>query len=139
MTQILKVKSGSPFEEKASYSRLVAVDNWVYVSNTAGRNPQSRLIPEDIREQTLQVFANIERALAAADASLADVVMSRVFIQNPEDSAVVLAVLGEKYRGINPATTITSPPLGAAEYKVEIEVTAYRGAGSAAVQEKVVG
>ncbi|PLV49450.1 endoribonuclease, partial [Erwinia sp. B116] len=48
-------------------------------------------------------------------------------------------VLGEKYRGINPATTITSPPLGAAEYKVEIEVTAYRGAGSAAVQEKVVG
>ncbi|KQN64093.1 Rid family hydrolase [Erwinia sp. Leaf53] len=139
MTQILKVKSGSPFEEKASYSRLVAVDNWIYVSNTAGRNPQSRLIPEDIREQTLQVFANIERALAAADASLADVVMSRVFIQNPEDSAVVLAVLGEKYRGINPATTITSPPLGAAEYKVEIEVTAYRGAGSAAVQEKVVG
>ncbi|PLV49449.1 Rid family hydrolase, partial [Erwinia sp. B116] len=82
MTQILKVKSGSPFEEKASYSRLVAVDNWIYVSNTAGRNPQSRLIPEDIREQTLQVFANIERALAAADASLADVVMSRVFIQN---------------------------------------------------------
>ena len=139
MTQILKVKSGSPFEEKASYSRLVAVDNWIYVSNTAGRNPQSRLIPEDIREQTLQVFANIERALAAADASLADVVMSRVFIQNPEDSAVVLAVLGEKYRGITPATTITSPPLGAAEYKVEIEVTAYRGAGSAAVQEKVVG
>lgn len=139
MTQILKMKSGSPFEEKASYSRLVAVDNWIYVSNTAGRNPQSRLIPEDIREQTLQVFANIERALAAADASLADVVMSRVFIQNPEDSAVVLAVLGEKYRGINPATTITSPPLGAAEYKVEIEVTAYRGAGSAAVQEKVVG
>lgn len=139
MTQILKVKSGSPFEEKASYSRLVAVDNWIYVSNTAGRNPQSRLISEDIREQTLQVFANIERALAAADASLADVVMSRVFIQNPEDSAVVLAVLGEKYRGINPATTITSPPLGAAEYKVEIEVTAYRGAGSAAVQEKVVG
>lgn len=138
MTQILKVNSGSAFEEKASYSRLVAVDNWIYVSNTAGRNPQTRQIPDDIREQTLQVFANIERALAAAEASLADVVMSRVFIQYPQDAPTVLAVLGEKFRGINPATTITSPPLGADEYKVEIEVTAYRGAGVATVQHKVV-
>lgn len=137
MTQILKINSGSAFEEKASYSRLVAVDNWIYVSNTAGRNPQTKQIPSDIREQTLQVFANIERALAAAGAGLADVVMSRVFIQNPEDSAAVLAILGEKYRGINPATTITSPPLGAAEYKVEMEVTAYRGAGKASVEHKV--
>lgn len=139
MTQILKIKSGSAFEEKASYSRLVAVDNWIYLSNTAGRNPQTKQIPEDIREQTLQVFANIERALAAAQASLADVVMSRVFIQYPQDADTVLAVLGEKFRGIDPATTITSPPLGAREYKVEIEVTAYRGAGTGDVQHKVIG
>jgi hypothetical protein len=38
-------------------------------------------------------------------------------------------------RGINPTLTLTSPPLGSSEYKVEIEVTAYRGAAKANVKE----
>ncbi|NIF22109.1 RidA family protein [Candidatus Pantoea multigeneris] len=135
MTRIVKVKTGSIFEEKASYSRIVAVDNWIYVSNTAGRNPQTKQIPEDVAEQTRQVFANIEAALAAVDASLADVVMSRVFIQEPKDTETVMAIIGEKFRGINPATTVTCPPLGSTVYKVELEVTAYRGAGAAEVEE----
>lgn len=135
MSKIVKVKTGSKLEELASYSRAVMVDNWIYVSNTAGRNPVTQDIPEDIIEQTQQVFHNIERALAAVDATLADVVMSRVFIQNPEDTHTVMQFIGTKFRGINPATTVTSPPLGSAQYKVELEVTAYRGAGSAEVEE----
>ncbi|BCQ32916.1 MULTISPECIES: RidA family protein [Erwinia] len=138
MTQITKVKTGSIFEEKASYSRIVAVDNWIFVSNTAGRNPQSKEIPEDISEQTHQVFANIEQALAAVDASLADVVMSRVFIQDPQDVPTVMAIIGDKFRGINPASTVTCPPLGSTVYKVELEVTAYRGASAANVVELTV-
>ena len=134
MTSLIKVKTGSKFEEQASYSRLVAVDNWIFVSNTAGRNPQAKEIPEDIREQTLQVFSNIEAALASVDASLKDVVCSRVFIQSPEDVPTVMAIIGEKFRGVDPASTVTCPPLGSTVYKVELEVTAYRGAGSADVQ-----
>lgn len=129
MTTIIKVKSGSIFEEKASYSRLVAVDNWIYVSNTAGRHPVTKEIPEDVIDQTAQVFANIEAALRAVEASLDDVVCSRVFIQSPKDVPNVMAFIGEKFRGINPASTVTCPPLGSTVYKVEIEVTAYRGAG----------
>ena len=68
-TQIVKVKTGSKFEEIGSYSRLVAVDNWIYLSNTAGRNPETKVIPEDALEQTEQVFSNIEAALAAVDSS----------------------------------------------------------------------
>lgn len=138
MTQITKVKTGSIFEEKASYSRIVAVDNWIFVSNTAGRNPQSKEIPQDISEQTHQVFANIEQALAAVDASLADVVMSRVFIQDPQDVPTVMAIIGDKFRGINPASTVTCPPLGSTVYKVELEVTAYRGASATNVVELTV-
>lgn len=138
MTQIIKVKTGSIFEEKASYSRIVAVDNWIYVSNTAGRNPHTKQIPEDVSEQTLQVFANIEAALAAIDASLQVVVCSRVFIQNPDDVPTVMAIIGEKFRGVNPASTVTCPPLGSTVYKVELEVTAYRGASKANVQEITV-
>lgn len=128
MTRIVKVKTGSTFEEKGSYSRIVAVDNWIYLSNTAGRNPASQTIPEAIEAQTLQVFANIEAALGAVDATLEDVIFSRVFIQDPADTHAVMAIVGQKFAGIDPATTITCPPLGSTVYKVEIEVTAYRGA-----------
>ncbi|WEL53691.1 RidA family protein [Pseudomonas kermanshahensis] len=133
MTQITKLKTGSRFEDLASYSRLVAVDNWIHVSNTAGRNPQTQVIPEDVIEQTHQVFANIETALAAVDAVLGDVISSRVFIQDPADVPTVMEVIGEKFRGIDPATTVTCPPLGSTVYKVELEVTAYRGASRAQV------
>lgn len=134
MTRIVKVKTGSKFEEIASYSRVVAVDNWIFVSNTAGRNPDTQQIPEDVLEQTEQVFNNIERALVAVDACLSDVVMSRVFIQDPADTAAVMEFIGGKFRGIDPTTTVTCPPLGSNVYKVELEVTAYRGASTAAVE-----
>lgn len=134
MTDILKVKTGSRFEEIASYSRAIAIDNWIHVSNTAGRNPETKEIPEDVIEQAEQVFQNIERALAAVDASLADVVMSRVFIQDPADTPKVMEFIGTKFRGVDPASTVTCPPLGSTEYKVELEVTAYRGAAKANVR-----
>jgi len=135
MTNIIKVNTASPLEKVASYSRLVVVDNWIYVSNTAGRNPDTKLIPDDLIEQTEQVFSNIEKALKAVDASLQDVVMSRVFIQNPEDTHQVMEYIGSKFKGVNPATTVNNPPLGSKAYKVELEVTAYRGAGNATVQQ----
>lgn len=65
-------------------------------------------------------------------------VCSRVFIQQPADVPTVMALIGEKFRGINPASTVTCPPLGSTVYKVEIEVTAYRGASRAAVETVTV-
>lgn len=138
MTRIVKVKTGSKFEEMGSYSRIVAVDNWIYLSNTAGRHPVSKIIPEEIGEQTRQVFANIESALSAVDATLADVIFSRVFIQHPADTEAVMTIVGEKFSGIDPATTVTCPPLGSAVYKVEIEVTAFRGASRVAAERITV-
>ena len=45
--KIVKLKSGSIYEEKESYSRLVCIDNWILVSNTAGRNYKTREISPD--------------------------------------------------------------------------------------------
>lgn len=129
--KVVKVKSGSIFEEKESYSRVVTVDNWIHVSNSAGRNYKTREMSTDAVEQTKQCFANIEGALASVDATLADVVRSRVVIPYREDAAAVMALVGEKFRGIDPASTVTCSPLGAPDFRVEIEVTAYKGAGKA--------
>ena len=138
MTDIVKVKTGSPAEERGAYSRLIAVDNLIFVSNTAGRNPRTKLIPEDPAEQTLQVLANIDAALAAVGSSIEDVIASRVFVQFPQDIDAVMEAYAGKMRGINPTLTLTSPPLGMAEFKVEIEVTAYRGATRANVKEIII-
>ncbi len=139
MAKIIKVKTGSRLEEIASYSRVVTVDNWIFVSNTAGRDPETNEMPDDVFEQTDQVFKNIERALAAVDSSLADVVTSKVFIQNPEDFSAVMEHIGSKFRGIDPTTTVTCPPLGSSIYKVELEVTAYRGASGSETELRVIG
>ena len=135
MTDIVKVKTGSPAEERGAYSRLIAVDNLIFVSNTAGRNPRTKLIPEDPAEQPLQVLSNIDAALAAVGSSIEDVIAARVFVQFPEDIDAVMGAYAGKMRGINPTLTLTSPPLGMAEFKVEIEVTAYRGVTKANVKE----
>ncbi|WP_234188422.1 RidA family protein [Shinella sp. NM-101] len=138
MTKIVKIKTGSRFEDHGSYSRIVAVDNWIFLSNTAGRNPETKEIPEDVVEQTRQVFANMARALAAVGATLADVVASRVFIQDPADTHAVMTIVGEMFRGIDPASTVTCPPLGSTVYKVEIEVTAFRGASTADTEKLTI-
>lgn len=138
MVEIVKLKTGSRYEDIASYSRLVCVDNLIFVSNTAGRNPVTLEIPEDAAEQTEQALANIERALQAVDASLGDVVAARIFIQNPSDTVAVMAEFGERFRGVDPTMTLTCPPLSSEAYKVEIEVTAYRGASKGNVELKTI-
>ena len=137
MPSVVKVKTGSKFEDIGSYSRLVAVNDLIFISLTAGRNPATKLIPADLAEQTHQVLDNIETALAAVDATLADVVASRVFVQFAEDIDPVMAAYAERMRGIDPALTLTSPTLGSPEYKVEIEVTAWRGASSGSTTKTV--
>ncbi|BBI54621.1 hypothetical protein HORIV_70420 [Vreelandella olivaria] len=54
--------------------------------------------------------------------------MSRVFIQDPQDVPTVMEIIGQKFKGVDPASTVTCPPLGSTVYKVELEVTAYKGA-----------
>ena len=136
MTNVLKIKSGSPYEELESYSRIVAIDNWIMVSNTAGVDYATQVFADSAVDQTKQAIRTIEAALVAAGSSLADVVNTRISIPNPDDAPAVMAEVGRAFRGIDPARTVTCTPLGGPQYKVEVEVTAYRGA-AALPQERV--
>lgn len=138
MLEVIKVKTGNKFEEHGSYSRLVAVGDLIFVSNTAGRNPRTKELPEDATAQMMQALDNIEAALASVGAVLADVVAARVFVQSPADVDAVMTAYGQRMRGINPTLTMTCPPLGALYYKAELEVTAWRGASKAPVKELLI-
>lgn len=136
--KIVKLKSGSIYEEKESYSRIVGVGDWLLVSNTAGRNYKTREISADPVEQAKQCFNNIEGALKAVGSNLTDIVASKIFIPDVNDVPAIMAYVGERLKGIDPQRTITCTPLGSAEFKVEMEMTAYRGAGTAQVELKTI-
>ena len=65
MSVIKKVKSGSKMEDIVGYSRAVVVDNFVFISNTAGRNPETGEMPDSFKEQAEFAIATIERSLKA--------------------------------------------------------------------------
>ncbi len=46
----------------------------------------------------------------------------------------MLEYLGDRFRGVDPALTVYCTPLAGPDYLFEIEVTAYRGAGSAQIE-----
>ncbi len=139
MTKVIKLKTGNRFEDLASYSRLVAVGDMIFVSNTAGRHPETKEMPETLEGQLNQVLANIDRALVAVGSGLADLVNLQVFVPDPADGDAVGAILGERFRGIDPACTMICSPLGSPIYKVEIAATAWRGAGRAEVERIDLG
>lgn len=120
------ISSGSSFETIAGYSRAVVDGDWVFVSGTTGFDYAAGTIAEDAVAQTEQTFVNINKALAEADASLADVVRVQVTLTNAADFARVAPVLGRHFAGIRPANTTVVAGLVDPRMKVEIEVTARR-------------
>jgi enamine deaminase RidA (YjgF/YER057c/UK114 family) len=127
MTEVVKVKSGSKYEDIGSYSRVVAVGDLVFVANTAGIDYATREISPDAGKQCEKALQNIERALASVGCTLADVVRLTKYVPNREDKDKVGEVVGRVFKGIDPVATTICTPLASDIYKVELEVTAYRG------------
>ena len=137
MSEIIKVKSGSMFEEKNSYSRVVVAGDYVFVANTAGRNYKTRAISDNVVGQAEQAFRNIEQALAAVNVTLKDVVAIRCHVPNPDHCGAVGSFLGDKFRGIDPVATMICTPLAHHEMLVEFEVTAYKRRDPAAPETRL--
>jgi enamine deaminase RidA (YjgF/YER057c/UK114 family) len=122
------ISSGSPFEQQVGYSRAVVQGDWCFVAGTTGRDPDSGEMPEDVRDQVRNAFRIIEAALAEAGFTLSDVVRATYYITDIEYHDMIAPLLGEKFGDIRPAATMIVAGLIRPEMKVEIEVTAYRGA-----------
>src|ERR1700758_5342989 len=97
------ISSGSSFEAEGGYSRAVVDGEWIFVAGTTGFDYAQMTIADDPAEQTRQAFRNIEKALAEAGASLADVVRVRYYMPNAADWPAIVPVLGEVFGTIRPA------------------------------------
>lgn len=133
------VPSGSPLEDVVGYSRAVRVGDRVEVSGTTAWYPDGG-VPEDAARQARRCLEIVERALAEAGASLADVVRTRIYLTDVADFPAVGDVHGEVFGAIRPAcTAVVVTALVDPRLKVEIEAHAIVGGrfdgGSRAVED----
>jgi enamine deaminase RidA (YjgF/YER057c/UK114 family) len=101
----------------------------IHVSGQVGIDAQGELVgPGDLQRQTEQAFENVRLALAAAGATMQDVVKSTIFVVNFRSDMLptIREVRGRYFSQERPpaSTLVGVTALAGAEWLIEIEATA---------------
>jgi enamine deaminase RidA (YjgF/YER057c/UK114 family) len=118
------ISSGSPYEAIAGYSRAVRVGDRVFVAGTAPIMADGADPPADAYGQTKRCLEIIETALEQADASLRDVVRTRVYLTDWASFDEFAKAHGEAFSDVRPVNTTVVAALMDPRWLLEIEVEA---------------
>ena len=124
------ISSGSTFEAKIGYSRVLVAGDWVFVSGTTGFDYRTMTISDDVVVQAEQCFKNIATALEQAGSSLQDVVRVTYVLPQTDDFEPCWPVLRQYFGEVRPAAMMISAGLADPRMKIEIEVTAIKQAAT---------
>lgn len=106
------------------YSQAIKVGNMLFCSGQIPVNPETGEIPEGIKAQTAQSLANVKALLAAAGATLDNVVKTSVFLADMSLFADMNAVYAETFAEPFPARSAVAVRELPKQVLVEIEVIA---------------
>ncbi|MDB5535057.1 MAG: endoribonuclease family protein [Hyphomicrobiales bacterium] len=121
------ISTGSPFETNYGYSRAVVEGDMCFIAGTTGYDYATMQLPDDVEQQTRNIFRIVKMVLKDAGFAIEDIVRKQIFITSHDYAKPVLEVCGEVFADIRPASSIyvISGLLDPA-MKVEIEITAKR-------------
>jgi len=118
------ISGHSPYEPVVGFSRAVVAGDRIHVSGTAPIPPDGSAPPADPYEQAKLCLQIIGGALARADATLDDVVRTRIYVTDASFWPEVARAHGEAFADIRPANTTVVAQLLDPAWKVEIEAEA---------------
>lgn len=119
-------KSDTAWEQRVGYSRAVAADGQIHVSGTTPVDDDGAVVGRgNPYEQTVRALDIVEDALTELDASLEDIVRTRLYVTDIEDWETIGRAHGEYFEAVRPATTMVEVSrLIRPEFLVEVEATA---------------
>ena len=106
------------------YAQAIVADGWLFTSGQIPLTAAGQLAGSDIESQTEQVFDNLAAVLAAAGASLTQVIKTTVFVQDLNDFARLNAVYERRFGSHKPARSTVQVARLPRDVLVEIEVVA---------------
>ncbi|MCF8317377.1 MAG: aldo/keto reductase [Haliscomenobacter sp.] len=116
--------SGTIWESFAGYSRAVKRGNHVFVSGTTATQGSLVIGGNSPDSQMHFVLDKIEGALKSMNATMRDVVRTRIFVSDVQHWEAIARVHGKRFEGINPTNTLVVAKLIGEEYLVEVEADA---------------
>jgi enamine deaminase RidA (YjgF/YER057c/UK114 family) len=121
-----RVSSDTEWESTVGYSRAIRAGDEIHVSGTTATDEDGAVVaPGDPYAQTVRAIENIRGALAALDASLDDVVRTRIFVTDIDDWEAIGRAHGDAFDTVRPATTMVQVErLIDPEMLVEVEAIA---------------
>ena len=126
MTQRIRTFSGAPWEQMVGYCRAVRVGQHVAVSGTAPVSDNgTTFAPGDPYRQARRCLDLIETALSEVDATMTDVIRTRMFVTDISLWKEFGRAHAERFADFPPATSmIEVSQLIDSEMLIEIEVDA---------------
>ena len=119
--------TGSRGEFQFGFSRAIRHGPVVRVAGTAGIGEDGSVVSDDVVEQMRAAIVTVKASLEDLGCTMADVIMTRVYVRNSADIQNVAVVHGEVFRDIRPAMTIVKVDFIDAHILVEIECEAVYG------------
>lgn len=128
MTNRQNFTTGSPWEDIIGYCRAVKVGNTIEIAGTTMAKDADGNAITTLYGQTKAILEKLKGVLEDADASLENVVRTRMFLTDISQWEEAAKAHGEYFKDIKPVTTMVEvSKLINPEILIEIEVTAILG------------
>lgn len=120
-----QIFTGTPWEDQVGYCRSIRVGNAIEVSGTTAMDGDKLIGKGDIYEQAAFIFRKIEDSLTQLDASMKDVVRTRMYVTDISQWQQAARAHEEVFKDIKPTTSMVEvSKLISPDLLIEIEVTA---------------